>query len=37
VVADPQAASISRLNVPPNITRFRVIDQCSAVIAAYLV
>jgi hypothetical protein len=24
VVADPQAASISRLNVPPNITRFRV-------------
>jgi hypothetical protein len=36
LVADPQAARISRLKVPPNVTRFRFIDQCSAVIAAYL-
>jgi hypothetical protein len=35
VVADPQAASMSRVNDPLNTARFRVIDQCSAVIAAY--
>jgi hypothetical protein len=35
VVADPQAARRSRLKVPPNITRFRFIDQLSAVIAAF--
>jgi hypothetical protein len=35
-VADPQAARITRLKVPPNIARFRFIDHCSAVIAAYL-
>ena len=35
-VDDPHAASTSKLKVPPNITRFRCIDWCSAVIAAYL-